>query len=332
VSNQLSDTLANSPAAENFKTDIMLNMESLLSSPLKNALLNTGVVLEAKLKAEAIQMQFPAVPADTESQEQTAGPALPQDFQPKKISDLPVTPELLSGTEDVAVSDGVSVAAPAAPQDETPLVAHTDDQTSVPQVKTRDALPALKNDLKAVLLELKERLSVPPDSIRAAQDSTATAALKETAHAAALKNLQGKIEGLLKDIETFQALSKTTDSFYTFLPVNWKELKDGEVAFKKGRAGTGSDTSSSCRVNLDLDKFGTLSILVLMHKKDFFVSFKAENPETDSLLSSNLEELKSSFREKGLSLKAVHMLDKTDASMEHLEKLGSSERILSIKA
>jgi hypothetical protein len=69
-----------------------------------------------------------------------------------------------------------------------------------------------------------------------------------------------------------------------------------------------------------------------MHKKDFFVSFKAENPETDSLLSSNLEELKSSFREKGLSLKAVHMLDKTDASMEHLEKLGSSERILSIKA
>ncbi len=197
VSDQLSDTLANSPAAENFKTDIMLNMESLLSAPLKNALLNTGVVLEAKLKSEAIQMQFTAVPADTESQEQAAGPALPHDFQPQKISDLPETPELSSGT-DMAVSDGVSVAVPTAQKDEAPLAAHTDDQTSGPQVKTRDALPALKNDLKAVLLELKERLSVPPDSSRTAQDSTATAALKETAHAAALKNLQGKIEGLLK--------------------------------------------------------------------------------------------------------------------------------------
>src|SRR5208283_487516 len=78
VLGQLSDTLKNSPAAWDLKSDIMLNMERLLSGPLKNALLNSGVALEAKLKATAFSMQFNAAEVEIETAGQAASPDLQQ--------------------------------------------------------------------------------------------------------------------------------------------------------------------------------------------------------------------------------------------------------------
>ncbi|MBF0558524.1 MAG: flagellar hook-length control protein FliK [Nitrospirae bacterium] len=348
VSSQISDALKNSPAAQNFKADTMLNMDRLLSAPLKNALLNTGVAFEAKLKSVVVQMQLDASPADAQTQGKTGGLAglrdLPQqivgdlaDLQklPPQGADNPAgTQDLLKNTEQINVAERADPKTQAEVKvDDKTTATHGESQVSDIRPKTHDAIPALRNDLKAVLLELKQRLSAPTETSQPAQDSKAPAAATETAHTATLKNLQGKIEGLLKDVETFQALSKTTDSFYTFLPVDWKALKDGEVSFKRGRTGAGGGgASSSCRINLDLHNFGNLSVLVLMHNKDFFVSFKAASPDTGYLISTNLDELKSSFRERGLSLKAAHMLDKTDTSMEQIEGLGSSDRTISIKA
>ncbi|HXW68358.1 MAG TPA: flagellar hook-length control protein FliK [Dissulfurispiraceae bacterium] len=302
VLSQLSDIFENSGAAGNFKSDIMLNMERLLSGPLKNALLNSGVVLEAKLKSTAFSLLLDAADVDNETAGSAGSTDLPQGAAP-------------SGKEWTTAQTNTEAPKDAAPAQTQP-----------------SPLPALGSDLKAVLLELKQRFSAPLENSSAAQDSKTPAAAKETVQdVAALRNMQGKIEGLLKDIETFQALSKTTDSFYTFLPVSWKELKDGDLAFKRGREGATGGTTSSCRINLSLDGFGSLSVLVLMNNRDFFVSFKADRPASHSLINSNLAELKSSFAEKGLNLKAAHMLDKTDATMDKLDKLGSSESIISIK-
>ena len=350
VLSQLSDTLKNSPAAGNFKSDILLNMERLLSGPLKNALLNSGVALEAKLKATAFSMLLNAPEVENETAAPAVGPDLQQgpvpsgkdlnsgvpleaELKATAFSMLPNAPEVKNETAAPAV--GPDLQQGPVPSGKELMVAQTDTE-AVKGEKARHTetspLPALKNDLKAVLLELKQRFSAPLEGSQAVQDSKAPAAAKETVNdAAALRNLQGKIEGLLKDVETFQALSKTTDSFYTFLPVTWKELKDGDVAFKRGREGAAGARSSSCRINLDLAGFGSLSILVLMNNRDFFVSFKADRPESHSLINANLDELKSSFVDIGLSLKAAHMLDKTDTTMEKLDKLGSSERIISIK-
>lgn len=286
----------------NLKADIMINMDRLLSSPFKNALLNTGVALEAKLKSEVFTIQADAIGL----QEETAGPGS----------------TTLTASQQNAIGEEL-------------MITQADSSTnkSEGQPGSTRTLPSLQNDLKAVLLELKERLLMAPNGSRPAQDPGAPASAKDTVHdAVVLKNLQGTIGGLLKDIETFQALSKTTDSFYTFLPVNWKELKDGEVSFKRGRAGTSGGASCSCRINLDLAGSGNLSILVLMNNKDFFISFKADNPETHSVIDTNLDELKSSFKQKGMSLKAAHMLDQADTSLEKLDKLGSSDRIISVKA
>ena len=136
---------------------------------------------------------------------------------------------------------------------------------------------------------------------------------------------------ILKDIETFQLLSKTTQSFYTFLPVNWQELKDGEIAFKQNKAD-GKEVSTSCRINLDLQDQGKLVIMVLSHNNEFFVSFRPESEEFKSMLSSNVVRLEEQFTEKGLNLKAVRVLDKADTTLEQLENLEPYKQIVSIKA
>ncbi len=347
VLTQLSDTLKNSPDFGNLKSDIMLNMEKLLSGPLKNALLNSGVALEAKLKSTVFSMQLDAAEGENEA----AGPAASFDLQQGAVpsgkewiavqTDSEALSEALTDEQQQSPLPALNndlkadLQQSAAPSDKGLITAKTDTNApsnEKPGETQPSPLPALKNDLKAVLLELKQRVSALPEGSQAAQDSKVSVSAKETASdPAAFKNLQGRIEGLLKDVETFQALSKTTDSFYTFLPVTWKELKDGDVAFKRGRAGAAGGATSSCRINLDLAGFGSLSILVLMNNKDFFVSFKADRPESHSLINANLDELKSSFVEKGLSLKAAHVLDKTDTTMEQLDKLGSSDRIISIR-
>ena len=177
---------------------------------------------------------------------------------------------------------------------------------------------SIENDLKANLLRLKEALV----------DQAAIALQKD---AAVLRNATTAVDGILKDIETFQLLSRTTESFYTFLPVSWQELKDGEIAFKQNK-GEGAVSSFSCRLNLDLQDQGNLIIMVLQHNNDFFVSFRPESEGFKSLLTSNIEHLGEQFKGNGLSLKAVRVLDKDDTSLDQLERLEPFRQIVSIKA
>jgi len=172
---------------------------------------------------------------------------------------------------------------------------------------------AIGNDLKANLLRLREALSNanPGD----ASVKTATTA----------------VDGMLRDIETYQLLSRTTQSFYTFLPVSWQELRDGGIAFSQNSVA-GKDKSFLCRLNLDLEDYGKLAIMVLSHNSEFIVSFRPESDGFKSMLSSNIGSLDEQFAGKGLSLKAVRVLDKNDTSLEQLEALGPFESIVSIKA
>jgi hypothetical protein len=162
----------------------------------------------------------------------------------------------------------------------------------------------IKTDLKAQLLHLKEYFSSNKDG------------------SAELVN------GLLKDIGTFQLLSKVTDSFYTFLPLFWEKMNKGDVSFKKsGKDGIGR--SYSCRINLDLDQLGELNIVVLMSGKEFFVYFRADNDDFTSALRSSLDELEKRFSASGLSLKGTLFLDRDilPYDMEKLESLDGKVNI-----
>lgn len=311
---QLPEAIKNSPLITVLKNELLVNMEKLLPAPLKTALLNTGVAFEAKLKTVVATLQH----RQTE-----------EGFDPAVVPspDTTFEKELTSALIKEIVKQAKESAGelrPALPSDST-------EKAPAPKGALSSEFSPLKNDLKAALLELKYALNDKEliEALSSKETAPAKDAKQET-HL--LKTAQVTIEGLLKDIETFQALSRTTDSFYTFLPLNWKELRDGEIAFKGGKRDTGDTATFSCRINLDLEQYGTLSVLVLMQNREFFVSFKADQPQLQETLSAHLDSLKTSFREKGLTLKAANMLDRNDTSLEHLEKLESFERIVSIKA
>jgi hypothetical protein len=219
---------------KNLREDVMIRIDNVLNASLKNALADTGVSLEAKIKVLVELLQ--------------------------RI-DKPLTP------------------------------------ADVSQIKT---------DLKAQLLQLREQFF--------------------TANKGGEAEL---VNSLLKDIETFQLLSKATDSFSTFLPVIWDELRKGEVSFRKNRKDN-SVRSFSCRLNLDLESFGELSVIVLMVDRAFSVYMKADKNAFREILNASLHELHDRFSGSGLLLKNASVIDK-ELSPEELERLGSFERIVNIK-
>jgi hypothetical protein len=180
---------------------------------------------------------------------------------------------------------------------------------------------SIDNDLKTNLLRLRETLNSALESMPG----------KDTAQVKAVIN---SLDGMLKDIESYQLMSKATGSFYTFLPVNWQELKDGDIAFQtnEDEEAGGRSRSSSCRLSLDLEGFGKLNIMVLMHNNEFFVSFKAEKAGFRELISSNLGNLDEQFREKGLNLKSARALDNDEIPPDSLENSGLFRRSVNIRA
>ncbi|MEW6738296.1 MAG: flagellar hook-length control protein FliK [Nitrospirota bacterium] len=277
---QLPESIKNHPLVQNLTKDLTVSIEKLLQTPMKGILQDTGVALEAKLKA-IVEM-----------------------FQQMEYSG--------------------SLKAEAGRQEEVTILPQGKDAVTHEQKQPlQHDMTAIKKDLKAGLLQLKQLVV---EEGKETLKGFSTADLTPTQREIAVR----VIDGLIKDIETFQVLSKTTDSFYTFLPISWQELKDGEVSFKRGRSDA-KGISYSCRINLDLERFGKLSVMVMMYNKEFLVSFRAENPAFQAILNNNAKELQDSFIARGLNLKAVNVLDGNDTSLEQFERLESLEKQVSIK-
>jgi hypothetical protein len=189
-----------------------------------------------------------------------------------------------------------------------------------------------KNDLKAGLVQLRELLMEKHEkSLVESGSPTGIAPEKGDMHEnTPVKHLLQTVDGLLRDIDTFQLLSKTTDSFCTFLPLLWKEMREGDIAFKRGHA-PGGGRSYYCMMNLDFESMGSLSIMVMMRREEFFASFKASDLRLGLLLEEHARELQRIFRENGMNLKAVNVLGKEDTSLAPFERLENLESILSIR-
>ena len=130
---------------------------------------------------------------------------------------------------------------------------------------------------------------------------------------------------LLKDLRAFQFLSGLTGSLYSFLPVRWEGLKDGQAAFKSGEAG------ASCLINLDLDALGKLNVSVFTRNAGFYVTLRVENPSFRDALAQEAGTLKDIFLEKGLALKMANVTDYEESPRNHLEFPGVAERLINIR-
>lgn len=262
---------------EGFTKGVAISMQELSPETLKNAIENTGVVLEARLKAMLLDRFSSQAPEE--------GGPLPQ----------------------IPVREGVETTG-----------------------QIGDGTAAAQNDLKAGLMRLRTLLMERGEERGAGFSPQGSQPAKTDAHEdVPVKELLLTVNGVLRDIEAFQLLSRTTDSFYTFLPVLWKEMREGDIAFKRGPSTAGG-RSYYCMLNLEFDRLGSLSIMIMMQNREFFLSLKAADPRFRSILEGHSGELESIFRDNGLSLKAVHVLDSEDKSLTPFERLDNLESVLNI--
>ncbi len=281
LSGQLPAALRNLPELAELRQSLQLGMATVNGAALKQALQDTGVGLEAKLKllAQAVQ------------------PMLNGGTEPAAAGGKVGTNQW-DGERSAALADG------------------GEQQFSVGAYLARD--------LKGKLLQLGQLLR------QEAQQGAKESLLRDP-HSAGGHPAMLQIDGLLRDIGTLQLLSRTTGSFYTFLPLAWEGLKQGEIALKKGRGRPGIP-SCSCRIDLDLAQAGKLVITVLLHNQEFFVTFKVGNPDFRLRLDSHLTELRDICQQKGVPVKGVNILDLADTSLDRLENLEAFDELLSVKA
>lgn len=189
-----------------------------------------------------------------------------------------------------------------------------------------------KSDLKAGLIQLKALLMDKGEKIlEEALAEKSVLAKSVPSDSPPAKQLLQAADGLLRDINTFQLLSKTTDSFHTFLPVLWSEMREGDIAFKRARTPAGGGKSYYCMMNLDFETLGSLAIMVMMQDQEFFVSFKAGGASLKSILEEHSPELHQIFEENGLKLKSVNVLGSEDTSLAPFERLENLESVLNIR-
>lgn len=296
---------------QNINSEILKALPSDINSLPKEVRMQLQNLLQASLKITGQSIQARLDNFTSQLPEGIKNHPLVQTL----TKDLTVSIEKLLQTPMKGVLQDTGVAL------ETKLKAIVEMFQQQPQMQ--HDMTAIKKDLKAGLLQLKQLIM---EEGKETLKGFSTADLTPTQRESAVK----VINGLIKDIETFQVLSKTTDSFYTFLPISWQELKDGEVSFKRGQSDT-KGISYSCRINLDLEKYGKLSVIVMMYNKEFLVSFRAENPAFQAILNNNAKELQDSFIARGLNLKAVNVLDSNYVSLEQFERLESFENQVNIK-
>ncbi len=275
--NQLPEGIKEHPIVTDIKKDLMVSIERMLQTPIKNIIQNTGVMLEPKLMA--IAKLF---------------------LQIRGLDDLNYSQER---QQPIINSENKNL---------------RDAQQSLIQQN----ILSLKQDLKAGLLQLRKIL------INDTQNQKTDIAGQKAFDMELIKphsELVSKIGLLIRDIETFQVLSKMTDSFYTFLPLIWHDLKDCDLSIKRGKRNAKGE-SYSCRINLDLEGLGKLSAVIIMLNSEFIIFFKTDNPQFETLLDNNIKGLYKSFSESKLNLKRVNFL-KINEPIERIESLETDKGI-----
>jgi hypothetical protein len=176
-------------------------------------------------------------------------------------------------------------------------------------------LMALQNegDLKSLLMKLKELL----------KDENVVRTLTEAGHK--ISEVSSTVEKFIRNIEFFQLTSKVDDMFYTFLPVLWDDLKDGEFLFRKNRGSRKG--SYTCDINLDFESLGKLSISVTVLNSEFYITFSTEKKEVKELISSQKHLLESRFVSQGLPLKAININQKNNIQFGETLRQGVNVKI-----
>ncbi len=166
-----------------------------------------------------------------------------------------------------------------------------------------------KPDQKALLLSMKDML----------QDNRVIEALRAAGTKPA--EISASVDRLIRNIEFFQLSSRINDIFYTFLPVSWQEMKEGEIAFRKEHDAEGTERYG-CDITLDLQPLGRLRISVSLFRDELYVTLSAEDSSSSALIERGREALEEQFVSAGLRLRAVNVTQKAGIGFSPDEKQG----------
>jgi len=170
-----------------------------------------------------------------------------------------------------------------------------------------------EGDFKSLLLTLRKLLG----------DRSVSAALRQAGFKGA--ELSKTVERFLDSIEFYQLTSKLNDMLYTFLPILWDGLHDGELMFRKNKGPRSN--SYTCDINLDLESLGRLSVSIRITDRQFFVSFFTDSEETERLIHSHRHLLQERFSSQGLQLKALNLTRKREISFGQSHLKGVNVKI-----
>jgi len=117
------------------------------------------------------------------------------------------------------------------------------------------------------------------------------------------------IDRFIKNIEFYQLSSNINDMLFTFVPIIWKDMLDGEMTFKRDKEGN----AFTCDIKLDLVKLGMINVSVTWIDKEFYIYFHVENPITASTLKSGKPELKKRMEQAGLKIAHININQTKDS-------------------
>lgn len=123
-----------------------------------------------------------------------------------------------------------------------------------------------------------------------------------------------KTERILQQIEGYQLLSKTYQSFFTFLPLIWNKIEGGILGFKSLKR-QGKDCYSVL-ININFKEKSFLSFIVTMVNKNFYINFCGESDILD-LIKTHESILKEQFIQRGMSLRGIRYFSKFDELMKN---------------
>ncbi len=103
------------------------------------------------------------------------------------------------------------------------------------------------------------------------------------------KDISYEEKRVLRDIESYQMLSKLTGGIFSYIPVFWEDLKRGDIFMKKGSRGK---NIYFCRIDLDFKNLGKVFTGVFLFGKDLYLNFYIENEKLKNLINNEMEELK----------------------------------------
>ena len=196
-----------------------------------------------------------------------------------------IDPKLASAKNELSEIKGLERASKMAKKEIDKIKANEPSQS----------LKSLQNDLKSVLLNLRE-----------------------STQASNLQNINQAVNRMLTQIEIHQLISYAQNSIQTYLPYTWDELASSQVAFKRGKKDR-----FYARIELNFVKFGEISIVLgLSENKYLDISIQTARADFKDMILAKTSELKQALSAQGLIINSFFLSNKnTQNAYEKLEQV-----------